>query len=411
MLVNRTTALLLLGQEEGWTEAARMPADAPTAQERLEIARGHVNVAEAAIAWGRYTDARKSLALGLRLTKDHHYPWLKCAAAAEELRLDWLVGAWGGLAKRAKVLSTDSDVPRVLQLRARLVAALLDVATGSRAGAAEKVQHLIDATRQLTITEYCIEPAALLGRLHLARGATDDALKVTDEMSELVARRGIWIWATELAPTRVQALLAAGRVEDALDFTNRFAVDTRNWSAPAPKAALILCRAALAETRGEHRHAASLFARTALVWDRLSRPYDALLAREQQAVSLLACDEAQAALDLLSDVRQQLITLGAVNDAERAVSTLRAQGVPAKRPQRGGWTAYGEQLSPRELEVARLVTAGRTNREIATVLSRSPKTVAAQLNSALRKLGVSTRTALAVRVVESGLVDDQRPVA
>src|SRR5215469_15350668 len=123
-------------------------------------------------------------------------------------------------------------------------------------------------------------------------------------MSELVARRGIWIWATELAPTRVAALLAAGRLDDALDFTSRFAVDTRNWSAPAPKAALILCRALLAEARGQHRHAASLFASTALAWDRLSRPYDALLAREQQAVSLLACDEADTALDLLSDVRQ-----------------------------------------------------------------------------------------------------------
>src|SRR5262249_20281700 len=149
------------------------------------------------------------------------------------------------------LLSTDSDVPRVLQLKARLVAALLDVATGSRAGAVEKVERLIDATRQLTITEYCIEPAALLGRLHLAAAAIDNALKVTDEMSELVARRGIWIWATELAPTRVQALVAGGRVEDAVDFTSRFADGIRDWSAPAPNAALILCRALLAESAGD----------------------------------------------------------------------------------------------------------------------------------------------------------------
>jgi DNA-binding NarL/FixJ family response regulator len=42
-----------------------------------------------------------------------------------------------------------------------------------------------------------------------------------------------------------------------------------------------------------------------------------------------------------------------------------------------------------------------TNREIALALSRSPKTVAAQLNSAMRKHGVTTRTALAVAFAQS----------
>ncbi|MGD6699308.1 LuxR C-terminal-related transcriptional regulator, partial [Xanthomonas citri pv. citri] len=56
------------------------------------------------------------------------------------------------------------------------------------------------------------------------------------------------------------------------------------------------------------------------------------------------------------------------------------------------------------LEVVRLVVTGRTNREIARAVSRSPKTVAAQLNSAMRKLGVTSRTALAVLAVEAGLV-------
>ncbi|WP_373561129.1 response regulator transcription factor [Streptomyces sp. OV198] len=53
--------------------------------------------------------------------------------------------------------------------------------------------------------------------------------------------------------------------------------------------------------------------------------------------------------------------------------------------------------SPREREVVRLVLQG-TNRQIVGELSRSPSTVGAQLKSAMREYGVSTRTALAVIV-------------
>jgi DNA-binding CsgD family transcriptional regulator len=50
----------------------------------------------------------------------------------------------------------------------------------------------------------------------------------------------------------------------------------------------------------------------------------------------------------------------------------------------------------------RLVVAGKTNREISALLSKSPATVDQQLRSAMRKVGVTTRTALAVKVVEAG---------
>jgi DNA-binding NarL/FixJ family response regulator len=82
-----------------------------------------------------------------------------------------------------------------------------------------------------------------------------------------------------------------------------------------------------------------------------------------------------------------------------------ARSEPERR-WRGGRRGYGTRPSPRELEVIRLVLAGRTNREIAVALQKSPRTVAGQLASAMRKLGVSSRTELAVRAVEAGLVHD-----
>ncbi|MFB7500205.1 response regulator transcription factor [Streptomyces sp. NPDC056161] len=56
---------------------------------------------------------------------------------------------------------------------------------------------------------------------------------------------------------------------------------------------------------------------------------------------------------------------------------------------------------PREREVVRLVLRSMANRQIAGELLRSPSTVGDQLKSAMRKYGVSSRTALAVIVSQA----------
>jgi len=64
-------------------------------------------------------------------------------------------------------------------------------------------------------------------------------------------------------------------------------------------------------------------------------------------------------------------------------------------PWRGGRRTYGDDLSPREAEVARAAATGKTNREIAQALVLSPHTVAHHMSSALRKLRVNSRKDLA----------------
>ena len=59
-------------------------------------------------------------------------------------------------------------------------------------------------------------------------------------------------------------------------------------------------------------------------------------------------------------------------------------------------------LSARELEVARLVADGRSNREIAAQLHLSEKTIESHLARAFGKLGVRRRAALASRIAERG---------
>jgi DNA-binding NarL/FixJ family response regulator len=82
-----------------------------------------------------------------------------------------------------------------------------------------------------------------------------------------------------------------------------------------------------------------------------------------------------------------------VRFADEAARELRRLGRRVTRTGRGARDALG--LTSRELEVARLVTAGRTNREIAGELFLSEKTVESHLSNVFAKLGVTSRAAVA----------------
>jgi len=60
-------------------------------------------------------------------------------------------------------------------------------------------------------------------------------------------------------------------------------------------------------------------------------------------------------------------------------------------------------LTPREEEVAVLVSRGLTNRQVASELSISEHTVATHIAKILKKLGLSSRSRLSAWVAERGL--------
>jgi DNA-binding NarL/FixJ family response regulator len=83
----------------------------------------------------------------------------------------------------------------------------------------------------------------------------------------------------------------------------------------------------------------------------------------------------------LQAARATFTQLGCAGDARRTAELLE----DVARPPAG--------ITPRELEVLRLVAAGRTNRSIAHALSISEHTVARHLNNIFAKVGVSSRAA------------------
>jgi DNA-binding NarL/FixJ family response regulator len=364
LLVNRATALLELGEESGWALAEELGEDESTPQLALQRGRAELNIGDEAIRWGLYAEARRRLTNAVDVATRHGYQLLTDLAYVTLLHLDSLTGEWQGLAERASQWLGAAEEP-LCRLEALLVTAQVKLAT---TGADAEVEALLRTVReegeQRGLLGMWLEPAAAQARLRLAAGDTDEALALTEVPIRLIMRKGIWFWASDVAPVRVAALSAAGRHTQAERLVAALAAGLSGQHMPAAHAGLEECRAALAEGRGEFTVAARAWDVAARAWSQLPRPYEAARARD---------------------------------GAERCT-----QAAQAARP-RGGRRGYGNELSPRELEVVLLASHGMTNRQIAAELSRSPKTVAAQLNSAMRKYGVTSRTALAVSATQAGL--------
>ncbi len=406
---DRAVALLQLGDPAGWELAAGLATE-PDPAGPVELFRAQLraclNLGYAALLWGRYDDARKLLEAAAILPGEQ-YPRLRSKALLAQVELDLLAGRWQGIVERVRDLADPEEGDPLMLATTDYLLGRWYVVEGAARRAHECLTSVLHRVRQLGATEDELAPAAVLGRLLLTEGRAAEAAHITEEPMAPVVTKQVWLFATELAPVRVQALVQTGRLLEAEELVAAYQRGAGQSDVPAARAGLATCRALLVQGHG--KPAAEAWLAAAEAWERLPRPYEALLAREQAAHDLLAAGHTKSGVDLLTQVWRGLTDLMARVDADRVSRRLREYGVEARRPWRGGRRGYGRQPSPRELEVIRLVLAGKTNREIAVALHKSPRTVAGQLASVMRKLGVSSRTELAVRVVEEGLIPPERP--
>ena len=127
--------------------------------------------------------------------------------------------------------------------------------------------------------------------------------------------------------------------------------------------------------------------------ERLPQSYERALLELSYGQVLRRAGQRRAAASQLQAARERLTTLNAHPDLERCDRELAACGLaPAKRSE-----FDPSRLTPQESAVARFVATGMSNREVATELFVSIKTVQFHLTHIYTKLGINSRGELAAQ--------------
>ena len=128
-------------------------------------------------------------------------------------------------------------------------------------------------------------------------------------------------------------------------------------------------------------------------WHDLEAPYEAARVRVLVGLACRALGDDDTAAMELEAARSIFAELGAAPDVDRVDAVARP---PAASDVHG--------LTPRELQVLRLVAAGTTNKAIAAELVLSERTVDRHVSNILMKLRVPTRAAATAFAYEHKLV-------
>ncbi len=149
------------------------------------------------------------------------------------------------------------------------------------------------------------------------------------------------------------------------------------------------CRAAVARDAVE-------LAACAEDYRRSGRPFEAALASEEAAAAFAAAGRRAESREALDDALGAYDSLGAPGLAGIASLRLAAAGVHPRRPAAHARDAYGwGSLTASEQNVLRLLAERRSNKEIATELTISRRTVETHVSHILAKTGLSSRIELA----------------
>jgi DNA-binding CsgD family transcriptional regulator len=150
-------------------------------------------------------------------------------------------------------------------------------------------------------------------------------------------------------------------------------------------------QAAAAHVRGLAEHATEELSAAAAIYRTASRPLALASALEDLGRAQVDDGATREAIAAFDEALAITVEIGASWDAARIRRRLRHLGVRRRvatsRAPQTGWPA----LTRAEIQVARLVAQGRTNREIAEHLFVSPHTVSAHLRHIFDKLGVKSR--------------------
>jgi DNA-binding CsgD family transcriptional regulator len=354
----------------------------------------------------RYSEAQYQLTILLNAARRLGSPTILAFALAISAEIGWWSGQWTTAyadATEALQWATENDQPGLLAYGLSMLSRL----EGAR-GERELCQARINKAQRE------VEPRGVgcapvygysLGLAALGEGELDKAADRLQQAWDLALRQGIknpnvFPIAGDLA----EALARAGESDRCIQVVNWLDERAQVTGLAYPRAAACRARGILALEPDEAQRS---FAASLNVLDRIDPvPFE-------QARTLLCTGEALRRVRRPADARGPLNRALAIFDglgarpwAARASAELAASGVKHRRltMAASGPSRLGE-LSPQEMQVARIAARGQSNVEVAAALFVSRKTVEAHLTRVYRKLGIRSRTELARILLANGIVD------
>jgi len=219
------------------------------------------------------------------------------------------------------------------------------------------------------------EPQPGLALLRLAQGRVDAAAAA---MRRVVRAAATPAKRARVLPAHVEVMLAADDLEEAHSTCRQLGDIARSFDSPELDAVAAQARGAIALAEGDAASAVGPLRDAWRAWQQAQAPYAAARVRMLLGLACRALGDEDGAKLELSAARAAFAELGAAPDLARIDSL-------------GESSSHG--LTPRELQVLRLVAAGKTNKAIAAGLSLSEKTIDRHVSNIFAKLDVPSRAA------------------
>jgi DNA-binding CsgD family transcriptional regulator len=221
---------------------------------------------------------------------------------------------------------------------------------------------------------------------HIGVLAATEPVRATNRLA-FSGRPGIFNWRA----IEIEALIGLGRLADAATALGEFADALPETPSPTLLLTFARCEGTWAMATGDSRRAATALARGLAVANEVSNPFERALLLFEEGRRLRAIDQRQGAVAQLEAAHRILSDLGADPYLSRCAHELDLLEVSAEAKSPAALLG----LSRAELAVVRLVATGLTNREVASQLYVSVKTVEYHLRNTFIKLDISSRRELA----------------
>jgi DNA-binding NarL/FixJ family response regulator len=316
-------------------------------------------------------------------------------------------GEWDRAAEFCRAIVDGGDAPALARMVAAAGLGNVSVLRGETRRTRRLLSHSLAFARRNELFGLEVEAAHGLARADDLGGRADDALQGARDLIGRIADREERHYSVSALRWTTTLFARRGLNADVARSAELLSQTAGTLGTAEAVAGLGHALGELALVNGDAAGAAQQFTYALDLLGDLAVPYERAETELRAAIALAAAGGRGLAIERLTAAYRAARRLGARPLATAAAEELARLGEKVER--RLGRRAAGELehggLSRREVEVLRLVSVGRTNREIAQALFLSPRTVDMHVRNILTKLDCRSRTEATHRAVGLGLLE------